>query len=37
MTYISPKSGRQYVLISAVGNSATKQKGDYVMDYALPQ
>lgn len=37
MTYISPKNGRQYVVISAGGNSATTQKGDYVVAYALPE
>ncbi len=37
MTYISPKSGRQFVVISAGGNSATTKKGDYVVAYALPQ
>lgn len=37
MTYMSPRSGRQYVVISAGGNSATEQKGDYVIAYALPR
>nr|WP_148050748.1 hypothetical protein [Pseudomonas moraviensis] len=37
MTYVSPKSGRQYLVVSAGGNSATMQKGDYVVAYALPQ
>ncbi|MCF5705313.1 PQQ-binding-like beta-propeller repeat protein, partial [Pseudomonas syringae] len=37
MTYVSPKSGRQYLVVSAGGNSATTQKGDYVVAYALPQ
>lgn len=36
MTYVSPKSGRQFLVISAGGNSATTQKGDYVVAYALP-
>lgn len=36
MTYVSPKTGRQFVLISAGGNSATAQKGDYIVAYALP-
>lgn len=36
MTYVSPKTGRQFVLISAGGNSATTQKGDYIVAYALP-
>ncbi|EIK94390.1 quinate dehydrogenase [Pseudomonas sp. M47T1] len=37
MTYVSPKTGRQFLVISAGGNSATTQKGDYVVAYALPQ
>lgn len=37
MTYMSPRTGRQYVVISAGGNSATEQKGDYVIAYALPR
>ena len=37
MTYISPKSGRQFVVIGAGGNWATTQKGDYVVAYALPE
>lgn len=37
MTYVSPASGRQYLVISAGGNSATTQKGDYVVAYALPR
>lgn len=37
MTYVSPRTGRQFVVISAGGNSATTQKGDYVMAYALPE
>lgn len=37
MTYVSPRSGRQFVVISAGGNSATKQKGDYVVGFALPE
>jgi hypothetical protein len=37
MTYVSPKTGRQFVVISAGGNSAMTQKGDYVIAYALPE
>lgn len=37
MTYLSPVSGRQFVVISAGGNSSTTQKGDYVVAFALPQ
>lgn len=36
MTYMSPKSGRQFVVISAGGNRATNLRGDYVMAFALP-
>jgi quinate dehydrogenase (quinone) len=36
MTYVSPKTGRQFLVISAGGNAATTQKGDYVIAYALP-
>ncbi|ANF87330.1 Quinate dehydrogenase [Pseudomonas antarctica] len=36
MTYISPKTGRQFLVISAGGNSATARKGDYVVAFALP-
>ncbi|HEV7260853.1 MAG TPA: membrane-bound PQQ-dependent dehydrogenase, glucose/quinate/shikimate family [Bosea sp. (in: a-proteobacteria)] len=34
MTYMSP-SGRQFVIISAGGHSATPAKGDYVVAFAL--
>lgn len=37
MTYVSPKTGRQFVVISAGGNRATNLRGDYVMAYALPE
>ncbi|WP_297832952.1 membrane-bound PQQ-dependent dehydrogenase, glucose/quinate/shikimate family [Pseudomonas sp.] len=37
MTYVSPRTGRQFLVISAGGNSATTQKGDYVVAYALPE
>ncbi|MNN15607.1 Quinate/shikimate dehydrogenase (quinone) [compost metagenome] len=37
MTYVSPRTGRQFVLISAGGNAATEQKGDYIVAYALPE
>jgi quinate dehydrogenase (quinone) len=36
MTYVSPKTGRQYVVISAGGARQTQEKGDYVVAYALP-
>ena len=37
MTYVSPKSGRQYVLISAGGARYSPRRGDYVIAYALPE
>lgn len=37
MTYVSPASGRQFVVISAGGNRATNLRGDYVMAFALPK
>lgn len=35
MTYVSPKTGRQYVLISVGGAPYSKDTGDYVMAFAL--
>ena len=37
MTYVSPNSGRQYVLVSAGGARNSKERGDYVMAFALPK
>jgi quinate dehydrogenase (quinone) len=37
ITYLSPESGRQFVVISAGGARQTKHKGDYVIGYALPK
>ncbi|MCD9006465.1 membrane-bound PQQ-dependent dehydrogenase, glucose/quinate/shikimate family [Luteimonas sp. XNQY3] len=37
MTYVSPKSGRQYVVISAGGARQSPDRGDYVIAYALPE
>ncbi len=37
MTYISPKTGKQYVLISVGGAPYSSDKGDYVMAFALKQ
>ncbi|MGD9663667.1 MAG: membrane-bound PQQ-dependent dehydrogenase, glucose/quinate/shikimate family [Novosphingobium sp.] len=38
MTYISPKSGRQFVVVSAGGSaSLATGVGDYVMAFALPE
>jgi len=36
MTYVSPKTGKQYVVVSAGGAAMTPAKGDYVVAYALP-
>jgi quinate dehydrogenase (quinone) len=36
MTYVSPRTGKQYVVVSAGGARLTRQKGDYVIAYALP-
>jgi quinate dehydrogenase (quinone) len=37
MTYVSPISGRQFVVISAGGNLVAKERGDYVVAFALPK
>lgn len=38
MTYRSPKSGRQYVVISAGGHSGMKtRRGDFLVAFALPR
>ena len=38
LTYISPRSGRQFVVIAAGGSVLLQSKlGDYVMAYALPK
>lgn len=36
MTYKSPATGKQYVLISAGGARQSSDRGDYVIAYALP-
>ncbi|WP_017905803.1 glucose/quinate/shikimate family membrane-bound PQQ-dependent dehydrogenase [Pseudomonas asplenii] len=36
MTYVSPKTGKQYVVITAGGARQSPDRGDYVMAYALP-
>jgi quinate dehydrogenase (quinone) len=36
MTYTSPRTGKQYVLISAGGARQSDERGDYVIAYALP-
>ncbi|MEW6485517.1 MAG: glucose/quinate/shikimate family membrane-bound PQQ-dependent dehydrogenase [Pseudomonadota bacterium] len=35
MSYISPKTGRQYILISAGGARQSPDRGDYVIAYSL--
>ncbi|QIQ22031.1 membrane-bound PQQ-dependent dehydrogenase, glucose/quinate/shikimate family [Zophobihabitans entericus] len=37
MTYVSPATGRQYVVISAGGARQSPERGDYVIAYALPK
>jgi len=37
MTYLSPESGRQFVLVSAGGARMMPDRGDYVIAYALPR
>ena len=37
MTYLSPESGRQFVVVVAGGARMTPEKGDYVIGYALPK
>lgn len=36
ITYISPKTGKQYIVISAGGARQSPERGDYVIAYALP-
>lgn len=36
MTYVSPKTGKQYVIITAGGARQSPDRGDYVIAYALP-
>ncbi|PZP59177.1 MAG: membrane-bound PQQ-dependent dehydrogenase, glucose/quinate/shikimate family [Pseudoxanthomonas spadix] len=36
MSYVSPRTGRQYVLISSGGTRQSPVRGDYVLAYALP-
>lgn len=37
MTYVSPKSGRQFVIAFAGGARESSDRGDYVIAYALPR
>ncbi len=36
MTFVSPKTGKQYVVITAGGGRQSPDRGDYVIAYALP-
>ncbi len=36
MTYVSPKTGKQYIVVTAGGARQSTDRGDYVMAYALP-
>lgn len=36
MTYISPKTGKQYIVISVGGAAESKNVGDYVIAFSLP-
>lgn len=37
MTYVSPRTGRQYVVITAGGARQSPRRGDYVIAFALPE
>ncbi|KKW68290.1 glucose dehydrogenase [Lampropedia cohaerens] len=37
MSYVSPKTGRQYVVMAAGGARQSPDRGDYVIAYALPK
>ncbi len=37
VTYLSPKSGRQFVIVFAGGSRQSPDRGDYVVAYALPR
>lgn len=36
MTYVSPKTGKQFIVITAGGARQSTDRGDYVMAYSLP-
>lgn len=36
MTYVSPRTGKQYIVISAGGAAYSAERGDYVLAFALP-
>jgi quinate dehydrogenase (quinone) len=37
MTYVSPKTGRQFVVVAVGGAARSPKTGDYVMAFALPE
>ena len=37
MSYVSPQSGRQFVVVTAGGARQSPDRGDYVIAYALPK
>ena len=37
MTYVSPRTGRQYVVVSVGGAARSPKTGDYLMAFALPE
>lgn len=37
MTYVSPASGRQFVVVAAGGSRQSPDRGDYVVAYTLPK
>lgn len=37
MTYVSPKTGKQYILLTVGGARQSTDRGDYVIAYALPK
>lgn len=37
MTYVSPETGRQYVVVSAGGARQSSDRGDYIIAFALPE
>lgn len=37
MTFVSPKTGRQFIVITAGGARQSPDRGDYVIAYALPE
>ncbi|MGO4840891.1 membrane-bound PQQ-dependent dehydrogenase, glucose/quinate/shikimate family, partial [Rhizobiaceae sp. 2RAB30] len=37
MSYVSPESGRQFVVVSAGGARQSPDRGDYIIAYTLPR